>query len=513
MQTKILWVDDEIDLLRAHCIYLETKGFSLSTCTNAADALAQAEQEKFDIIFLDENMPGQSGLDVLPQLKHLCPDTPIVMVTKSEEENIMEQAIGSRIADYLIKPVNPSQMLLCIKKHTESRRLVTETTQALYRQQFSSIAMQTMECRTFSQWADLYQKLVRWEIDLEHVKTLDDVHMMQKAEADKGFSRFVRDNYLRWTSQPEQAPLMSNRLLSDRIMPLIDAGHKVVFIVIDNCRLDQWELFRQVLSKDYEISSELYCSILPTSTQYARNAIFSGLMPAQIKQMYPQFWVESDEESSQNRYEPQLLGTYFERYRRRDVQHAYYKVGDAESGNRLVNIFNRYAHNHLNAFVYNFVDMLSHARTDIKMVAELSTDMAAYRSLTLSWFEHSPLYDLLMLLKDTNVKVVITTDHGTIRVGKPIRIIGDREVNTNLRFKTGKRLSYNDKDLFTIDDPARAGLPKSNLTSSYVFATGTSFFVYPNNYNHYVDAYTDTFQHGGISMEEMIIPLAILSPK
>lgn len=513
MATRILWVDDEIDMLRAHCIYLENRGYEVATETNAADALQTLRNERFDLIFLDENMSGMSGLDAIFPIKELHPDTPVVMVTKSEEESIMEQAIGSKIADYIIKPVNPSQLLLCLKKNLDGYKLINKTTQTQYQSQFQSIAAETMQCSTFDDWAALYHKLVRWELDLQGIRLFDDVQLMQKNEANIGFARFVKKNYLEWIKNPDTAPLLSHKVLSRRVMPLIDQGQKVALIVIDNCRLDQWEVIRQLLTTDFDIDTELYCSILPTATQYARNAIFSGLMPLQIKQLYPDYWVDTDEESSQNKYENQLLGTFFERYRRRDVSYGYYKVNDAESGNRFLNIFNRYQQNNLNAIVFNFVDMLSHARTDSKMVKELTTDMAAYRSLTRSWFQHSPLHKLISLLRNKGIKILITTDHGSIRVSKPTEIVGDRETNSNLRFKTGKQLKFNSKDVFEIRTPEDAMLPRNNLTSSFVFTTGEDFFVYQNNYNRFCELFNGTFQHGGISMEEMIIPLATLTAK
>lgn len=511
--SRILWVDDEIEMLRAHRIFLEQRGFDVLTATNGYDALEIIDNEQVDIIFLDENMPGMSGLEALTKIKELRSDVPVVMVTKSEEEDIMEQAIGSKIADYLIKPVNPNQLLLCVKKNIDSRRLINETQQNQYRSQFQQIAMQTSLCRTFDDWAALYQKLVYWELELQNVKTMDDIQHMQKSEANLGFAKFIRQNYLSWIANPDDAPLMSNRIMSRRILPMLDDGQKIVLIVIDNCRLDQWEVLRQRLAPEFNISTELYCSVLPTATQFARNAIFSGLMPSQIKKMYPQFWVDSDDESSQNQFENQLLGTFFERYRRRDISYGYYKVNDAESGNRIVSIFNRYKQNNLNAFVYNFVDMLSHARTDIKMVKELSMDEAAYRSLTLSWFEHSPLYEMIKMLGERRTKIVITTDHGAVKVKHPIKIVGERQMTTNLRFKAGRNMSYNAKDVFEIRNPEDAQLPGNSLATSYVFATNYDYFIYPNNYNHFVSLYDETFQHGGISMEEMIIPLAILEAK
>lgn len=510
---RILWVDDEIDLLKAHRIFLKNKGFEVSTATNGHDAIEMLGNQRFDIIFLDENMPGMSGLDTLSIIKELTPDTPVVMVTKSEEENIMEQAIGSKIADYIIKPVNPSQLLLCVKKNIDSKRLIEATAQTQYQSQFRNIALQTMECRSFDDWASLYSKLVYWELELQSLKTLDDIQLMQKSEANLGFAKFVRNNYTQWLAQPDDAPLTSNRLMSQRVLPLIDDGHKVALIVIDNLRLDQWETIRPMLAHDFSISTELYCSILPTATQYARNAIFAGLMPSQIADMYPQYWQHSDDEQSQNKHENELIGTFFARYRRKDISYGYYKVNDTDSGNRLNSILSRYTHNHLNAFVYNFVDMLSHARTDIKMVKELSADDAAYRSITKSWFAHSPLYQTLLTLRDKGYTILLTTDHGTIKVRTPQKVMCDRNQSNNLRFKTGKQVSYSDKDIFEIKSPEAALLPRSGITSSYIFATGDSYFIYPNSYNQYADMFFDTLQHGGISMEEMIIPLATLTAK
>jgi hypothetical protein len=373
--------------------------------------------------------------------------------------------------------------------------------------------MQTMECRTFDDWCQLYQKLVYWELDLQNVNTMDDIHMTLKQEANSAFAKFIKKNYCNWITDPDNAPLMSNKIMSKRILPMLENGENVVLIVIDNCRLDQWETMQTLLSQDFKINTELYCSILPTATLYARNAIFSGLMPLLIKQLYPDYWVESEDESSQNKYENQLLGTFFERYRKRNISYGYYKVNDNDAGVRLLNIFHRYKQNNLNAFVYNFVDMLSHARTETKMIKELSMDEAAYRSLTESWFKHSPLYKLIMILKQQNVKIAITTDHGAIRVSNPLEIAGDKDINTNLRFKTAKNITYNPKQVFEIKNPEEILLPKSNLSSSYIFATNNDFFIYRNNHSYYSNMFKDTFQHGGISMEEMIVPLAILEAK
>lgn len=510
---KILWIDDEIDMLKPLCIILQNAGYEVSTCTNGIDALDAISSTSFDAILLDENMPGLNGLDTLSRIKVANPNIPVVMVTKSEEENIMEQAIGQKISNYLVKPVSKMQLLACLKQIIGKQDLINETSQNKYQSEFTSIAMEINDCRSFDDWARVYQKLVRWEIDLETVKTMDDIQLMQKKEANEGFAKFIKKNYQSWMQNRADAPLMSDRIMRERILPMLEAGQKVVMIVIDNCRLDQWEAMSSVLAPHFDMTTELYCSILPTATQFARNAIFAGLMPSEIERLYPQYWTNSDDEASQNQHEKELIGTFFERYRKTQYKYAYYKVNTTESGENLVKKYPNYRHNDLNAFVFNFVDMLSHARTDVNVVNQLSNSDAAYRSITRSWFEHSALYDLINILKDDGVRIVITTDHGTIKVANPVKVVGDRDVNTNLRYKTGKNLSYDPKKVFEIKSPSSIYLPQDRLTSCYIFSNGEDYFVYPNNYSEYVKRFNDTFQHGGISMQEMIIPFITMNAK
>lgn len=517
----LLWIDDEIELLRAHILFLEKKGYEVITVSNGSDALEQCQQQTFDLILLDEQMPGLSGLETLQRIKSIQPATPVVMVTKSEEENIMDQAIGSKIADYLIKPVNPNQILLTLKKNVHQREIVTEVTQSGYQQDFQQIAMQMMDCRTYDDWINVYKRLVRWELELSSTdSSMTEMLQMQKEEANLGFAKFVKKNYLDWiearqklSAHPqENIPLMSPDVFKRSIFPLLSEGEKVFMIVIDNFRYDQWRVLAQEIGDMFDIDENLYMSILPTATQYARNAIFSGLMPQQIAKMFPELWVDEDEEEGKNLNEGPLIQTQIERYRRHD-KFSYHKINDSQGADKLLQQFKQLQQNDLNVVVINFIDMLSHARTEMKMVRELANNESAYRSITLSWFRHTVLADLFRLLSQSDYKVVITTDHGSIRATKPVKIIGDRNTNTNLRYKLGKNLSYNDKDIFVIKDPQKAQLPAPNLSTSYVFAVGDDFFAYPNNYNYYVSYYKDTFQHGGISMEEMLIPLITLTPR
>ena len=508
----LLWADDEIELLRAHLLFLEKKGYEVVTVSNGTDAIEECRQRTFDLVLLDEMMPGLSGLETLERIKEVSPQVPVVMVTKSEEEDIMNQAIGQQIADYLIKPVNPNQILLTLKKNIHRREIVTETVQTNYQQQFQQIAMQIMDCRTWQDWTDIYKKLVRWELELSATDSqMTDMLDMQKKEANNGFAKYIKKNYMDWMQGGEH-PMLSNELFKTTVFPALKEGQKVFLVVLDNFRYDQWKMLERELGDLFEIDEDVYCSILPTATQYARNAIFSGLMPIQIAQMFPDLWVDEDEEEGKNLNEEPLIQTQLERYRRRNT-FSYHKINTSVEAERFMQQLNTLERNDLNVVVFNFIDMLSHARTESKMVRELANNESAYRSITLSWFRHSVIKDLFRQLAQTNYRVIITTDHGSIRTNNPVKIVGDRNTNTNLRYKLGKNLSYDAKELFVIKDPQKAHLPAPNLSTSYVFATGDDFFAYPNNYNYYVSYYRNTFQHGGISMEEMIIPLITLQSK
>ena len=510
----LLWVDDEIEMLRAHIIFLEKKGYDVTTVNNGNDAIEECRKRNFDLVLLDEMMPGITGLETLQQIKEISPSTPIVMVTKSEEENIMDQAIGQKIADYLIKPVNPSQILLALKKNIHKKQIVTEVTQTGYRKEFQDIAMSIMDCSTLDDWKDIYRRLVRWELELSSADSdMTEMLQMQKEEANNSFAKFVRKNYLSWVAPgTTQRPLMSPDIFKKCVFPAVNNGEKVFLIVIDNFRYDQWRTLAQDIGEMFDVNEDMYMSILPTATQYARNAIFSGLMPEQIERMFPDLWVDEDEEEGKNINEEPLVRTQIERYRRHDT-FSYHKINDSAGAERLIERLGELKKNDINVVVVNFIDMLSHARTESKMVRELANNESAYRSITLSWFRHSVVGELLKALAQTDCTVIITTDHGSIRASKPIKIIGDRNTNTNLRYKLGKNLNCQSKEVFVVKNPHEAQLPAPNLSTSYVFATGNSFLAYPNNYNYYVSYYKDMFQHGGISMEEMLTPLVTLKKR
>ncbi len=513
-KVSILWTDDEIDLLKPYILFLEEKGFELSTASNGDDAIEIVKKQDFDLIFLDENMPGLSGLQTLTYIKEIKPDIPVIMITKSEEEDIMDEAIGSKIADYLIKPVNPKQILLSIKKNIDTKRLISEKTLSDYQSEFGKIGLKISEANSFNDWVELYKKLVYWELELEQNEEtgMQEVFKMQKSDANKEFARFIKNNYESWFAGSEEKPMMSPNLFKDRIFPMLDKGQKVFVLVIDNFRYDQWKLV-QPLVNDYFIveSEELYCGILPTATQYARNAIFAGLMPYEIDKLYPEYWLNDEEEGGKNMKEKELFQTQLSRHGKK-YKYFYEKISKLKTGEKLVENIKDLLNNQLNILVYNYIDMLSHARTEIEMIRELANDEPAYRSLTLSWFKHSPLFALIKELQQQDVKIVITTDHGTIRVQNPVKVIGDKNTSTNLRYKNGRNLNYNPKEVFEIRDPQKVHLPKPHISTSYIFAINDDFLAYPNNFNYYVNYYKDTFQHGGVSLEEMIIPFIKLKP-
>jgi CheY-like chemotaxis protein len=514
MQGKILWADDEIELLKPHIMFLESKGYVVDSVNNGADAVEKSNDLDYDIIFLDENMPGISGLEALSRIKEVKPYVPVVMITKSEEEHIMEEAIGSKIADYLIKPVNPNQILLSIKKNLDQSKLVSQKTNSNYQQDFRQLGMQLSGHLDAEEWAEMYAKLVFWELELETIEDsgMREILNMQKKEANQLFVRFIEKNYLDWLNGDDDAPQMIHTLMKEGVIPASE-GTKTFVLVIDNLRFDQWKVLQPAFSKYFNIESEeIVYSILPTATHYARNAFFAGLLPSEIAKRFPDLWKNEEDEGGKNMHEKDFLEANLKRLGK-NVKWSYNKITNLDAGRKLADNFNQLKDNEINFIVYNFVDMLSHARTEMEVIRELASDEAAYRSLTVSWYEHSPLHEIVKKIAECGAKLLITTDHGTVKVNSPVKIVGERSTNSNLRYKVGRGMSYNEKDVFRIADPQEGFLPKTKMSSEYVFAKGEDYFVYPNNYNHFVNYYGNTFQHGGISLEEILIPFIEMKAK
>ncbi len=514
MQVKILWADDEIELLKPHILFLESKGYNVTPVNSGVDAVERCAEEYFDVVFLDENMPGISGLEALSRIKEQKPLVPVVMITKSEEEYIMEEAIGSKIADYLIKPVNPNQILLSLKKILDQSKLVSQKTSSNYQQEFRQLGMQLGGRLDADEWSDIYRKIVYWELELQETEDvgMQEILSMQKKEANTLFAKFIENNYTDWLQGDEDAPQLIHTLFKERVAPIADQ-QKTFLLVIDNLRYDQWKVLEPTISKYFSVESdEIIYSILPTATHYARNALFAGLMPSEIAKKFPNLWVSEDEEGGKNMHEADFLEANLKRLGK-NYKWSYNKITNLGAGKKLVDNFNQLKENQLNVIVYNFVDMLSHARTEMEVIKELADDEAAYRSLTSSWFEHSPLQEMIKKIAEQKAKLIITTDHGTVKVNNPVKIIGERATNTNLRYKTGRNLSYNAKEVFRIPNPDAAYLPKGSVSSEFVFTRENDFFIYPNNYNKFVNFYANTFQHGGISLEELLIPFVVMKAK
>ncbi|WP_239000376.1 T9SS response regulator signal transducer PorX [Hyunsoonleella ulvae] len=513
---NILWVDDEIDLLKPHILFLEKKNYKVTTCNSGTEAIDIIEDTNFDIVFLDENMPGLTGLETLNEIKEKKDSLPVVMITKSEEEYIMEEAIGNKIADYLIKPVNPNQILLSLKKNLDHSRLVSEKTTSNYQQEFRKIAMDLAMINSYEDWVNLYQKLIYWEIQLEDIEDagMFEILESQKTEANIQFGKFIDKNYPDWFDDTSGAPIMSHTLFKDKIVPELSKEQPTLLVVVDNLRYDQWKVFEPVINNYYKKEREdAFFSILPTATQYARNAIFSGLMPSEMEKLYPQYWKNDTDTGGKNLHEADFLSAQMQRLGLNNLKHEYYKITNLKNGKKLVDNFKALKNNDLTVVVYNFVDMLSHAKTEMEVVKELASNDKAYRSLTLSWFKNSPLLEMIQQAQQLGFKLILTTDHGTINVKNPSKVIGDRDTSLNLRYKTGRSLTFDKKDVLLADDPKNIHLPTINMSSSFIFAKGDLFFAYPNNYNHYVSYYRNTYQHGGVSLEEMIIPFTVFTPK
>ncbi|MBI2730927.1 MAG: response regulator [Sphingobacteriales bacterium] len=514
---KILWVDDEIESLQSQKLFLENKGYEVHTLTNGFDAIDYVKENPVDVVLMDETMPGLTGLETLAKIKEINQQIPIVLITKNETENLMDEAIGSQISDYLIKPVNPNQVLLSLKKIIDNKRLVSEKTTLAYQQQFRNLFVALNSNPNYNEWMEIYKKLIYWELEMEKSDSpeMREIFQTQKSEANTEFFKFISRNYSKWVGPKSgEAPIMSHTLMQYKVLPHLEKGTPLFFVLIDNLRYDQWKAIQPIFAESFRmVEEETFYSILPTATQYCRNAIFAGLMPVDIEKQNPVQWKNDDEEGGKNLFEEEFFRAQLKRLKKDTIKFSYTKVVNHHDGQKLVDNIHNLMQNDLNIIVYNFVDMLSHARTEMEVLKELANDEMSYRSITASWFEHSPLHQALKKIADKKITLVLGTDHGSVRVQSPAKVIGDKQTTTNLRYKHGRNLNYEPKDVLAFRDPREAGLPVPNVNSSYIFAKEDLFLCYPNNYNYYVNYYRNTFQHGGVSLEEMIVPVIRMTNK
>ena len=514
---RILWVDDEIESLQSQIVFLETKGYEVLTQTNGFDAIDLLQENNGDIVLLDPIMRAITGLQTLQKIKETNNNLPVVLITKNEAENIMDEAIGSQISDYLIKPVNPNQVWLSLKKLIDNKRLVSEKTTTAYLQEFNKLLFAIEDAPDHQGWMDIYKKLVFWELEIQKSESQEmrDVFAKQKHEANLAFFKYISKNYANWVSPTcADAPVLSHDLLKRKVLPHIETGVPLFFVLIDNLRYDQWKTIMPIFSENFRIQEEAcFYSILPTATQYSRNAIFSGMLPLEIQKKYPECWKNDDDEGGKNLHEEFLCQEQLKKLGKTGIRSSYTKITNHLDGQKLVENIHNMMDYDVNIIVYNFVDMLSHARTEMEVLKELAGDESSYRSLTASWFEHSPLHQALKKLSDRKIQIVLATDHGSTRVKTPSKVVGDRQTTSNLRYKHGRNLDYEAKDILAFRDPKQAGLPVPTVNSSYIFAKGDIYLCYPNNYHHFVNYYKNSFQHGGISLEEMIIPVVRMTAK
>jgi len=513
---KVLWADDEIEQLRPHILFLQDKGYEVTAVKSGEEAITQIRRGAFDVVLLDEHMSGKDGIETFAEIKTLNPGVATAMITKSEEEGLMELAIGRQIDDFLIKPVNPSQVLLVLKKLTESTQINRDRISKEYLAQFNQISAQVAMGANWEDWIDTHVKLSGWDIEMERYPDLglDEVFQDQKSQLNLEFGRYIEDHYFNWLGGDDRPPL-SVDIAKKYIATPLKQGKQVLFLVLDCLRLDQYLSIEPLLYKYFEISRDYYYSILPTSTPYSRNAIFSGLFPSDLERQHPDLWKRGeDDESSSNRFEHQLLDQQLAKLGvNLKSGSKYVKILDPEEAERVDKKVSSFLNQQLVSMVFNFVDILAHSGSDSDVIKEMVRSDAGYRSVTRSWFEHSTLASVLRTFATQDVVIVLTTDHGSIRVNKNTKVISDKEASTNLRYKYGRNLKCDPKHAMVMQNPGNYKLPKRGINIDYIIAKEDYYFVYPTNYHKYVNLYKNSFQHGGISMDEMILPVSVLTPK
>ncbi|MBN1164160.1 MAG: PglZ domain-containing protein [Candidatus Krumholzibacteriota bacterium] len=512
---RILWVDDEIDLLRPHIIFIEDKGYRVTGVSSGEEAIGILRRDIYDLVLLDETMPGKSGLEVLQEIKEISANLPVVMITKNEAEGLMDQAIGMKIDDYLLKPVNPLQMYSMIKRILESHKIQKGAISKEYLQVFRRLDDMVTGRPDWPQWAQVHMELSAWDLEFDRFTEtgLEQIHADLRKKCNSEFGRYIEDNYRIWINSGE-GPRLSVDILKRYVFPSLREGKNTYLFVIDCMRYDQWLTIEDMLAPLYNIQRDYYYSILPTATPYARNAIFSGLYPAEIQKHFPDYWLEkSKDELSKNRYEQELLQKYLERVGLAGKNLKYIKIYEISEANEIRKQVDSYRSIDLVAMVFNFLDILAHGRSQSEILQEIAPNEGAFRSLMRSWFAHSALFDILQKISKQKATVVITTDHGSILGKKASLVYGNRDTSTNLRYKFGENINSDSKQTLMIRNPQEYKLPTESPSKNYTLAKENYYFVYPTHFHEYEKQYQGTFQHGGVSLEEMIVPCITMTPK
>jgi CheY-like chemotaxis protein len=514
---KILWVDDEIELLKSQILLLQNKGFIVIPAASGEEALAKVKEHDFDLVLLDEMMPGMDGLATLAALRQLRPELSAIMATKNEKEELVEQALGQKIDDFLLKPLNPAQVLASCRRVLESRHLVEGQASREYLTQLNNLRNFDYPSLDWQGWCRHYQMLTEWDLRLSELpdQGLHQSHEDITKEANLEFGRFIEENYIHWLHGSSR-PILSTDLVERYLLPIMKNNQKCLLLILDCMRLDQWLLLEPYLKEWFDIKRDHYYSILPTATPYSRNSIFSGLYPSQLAKNYPQYWEKGGHagEASLNRHEHKLLELQLQRLK---VPHPadfrYSKIYNIDEGHELKKVFGSWQNVPLAAVVVNFMDILVHSRAESLVLQEIAPDEKAFRSLTRTWFANSDVLNILQQAARQKRQVIVTTDHGSLQGRRATIIQAGRDTSANLRYKSGTNISCDPRQVLWIKKPLEYMLPEDFTGLQYLVAKEDYYLVYPTKYEEYRKRYEGTFQHGGISMEEMILPVCRLTPK
>jgi len=512
---KILWVDDEIDLLESHIIYLRDRGYNVICENSGEDAIERCSNEDIDLVLLDEMMTGMDGLSTLRIIKDKYPDIPVILVTKSEEEWLMDEAISEKISNYLIKPVNPSQILIACKRILDDSKIANDKITKDFLKYYSTIQNLNIHNLDYDDWTEIFDNLCDWFIKLEDYDNGSFTEMLfeQKSILNKQFSNFIKNNYQTWIKKPLERPNISSDIFKNTLKPIIEKNNHLVFIIIDCLRFDQWKKISTLFNQGVTVKEDFHLAILPTATPFARNSIFSGSLPSELKNEEEILWKKMFIDKEFNKYEQELFENLLLKNNLGDKNFSYIKISDFKNGQKLLNKINDYKSTDVLGIVVNFVDMLGHTRSESQIIKELIPNESAYRQSIFNWFQNSWLSDCINEFLNWDADIIITSDHGNTIVDKPVLVKADKTSSSGVRYKYGRNLNINSKECLKISDPELYGLPKLDINTQYVISSENNFFVYSNQYHKYSNLYKGSFQHGGISMDEMIVPLIHIKKK